>query len=280
MALPTNADIVVAWGYWFDEATGLGVKVFGDQPGTITFDPVSLSDVSTAVTPNVRDLSAHAWIKTRQRVAVVDPDTGYFAVQLVASNDPDLDAYGGRRITFSGEPSFLVEIPHNAPTTVVDAAMSAQTGLAQGSSVRALPLTELAVIVSPTPAPANAYLTSSQTLAVIADAIDAEDVAVALTDAPTITTDASSGRLFTVTLGGNRTLANPTGLVADQRLLWRITQDATGGRTLALGPMFNVNSAVTGPITLSTGPNQVDYLAGIYRQTAGKIDLLAFGPGY
>jgi hypothetical protein len=108
--------------------------------------------------------------------------------------------------------------------------------------------------------------------------------AVALTDAPVIETDASLGHLFTVTLGGDRTLANPTNLYEGQRLVWRIAQDATGNRALTLDSVFNVNPAVTGLIALSTDPGQVDYLAGAYRAaTADRpaaIDVLAFGRGF
>ena len=56
----------------------------------------------------------------------------------------------------------------------------------------------------------------------------------ALTDAATITPDFSTGNNFSVTLGGNRTLANPTNLTAGQSGMIFVTQDATGGRTLAL----------------------------------------------
>lgn len=104
--------------------------------------------------------------------------------------------------------------------------------------------------------------------------------AVVLTDAPTVVTDAARGRLFEVTLGGNRVLANPTNLAADQRLTWRIVQDATGSRTLTLGTIFNINMMATGPIVLSTAAHAVDYLGGIYRAATNKIDVLAFSPGF
>lgn len=61
----------------------------------------------------------------------------------------------------------------------------------------------------------------------------------ALTDAATITVDASQSNEFTVTLGGNRTLANPTNLKAGQVLTFTVTQDGTGGRTLAFGGFYN-----------------------------------------
>ncbi len=107
-----------------------------------------------------------------------------------------------------------------------------------------------------------------------------EGQAVPLTDAPTIVTNAALGRMFEVTLHGNRILANPINLSPDQRITWRLIQDGTGSRLLALGSMFNVNFTVTGPIVLSTTPGTVDYLGGIYRPAANKIDVLAFGRGF
>ena len=62
---------------------------------------------------------------------------------------------------------------------------------------------------------------------------------VALSDGANIATDASLSNVFTVTLGGNRTLDNPTNLVAGRTYVWVITQDGTGGRTLAYGSNFD-----------------------------------------
>ena len=49
---------------------------------------------------------------------------------------------------------------------------------------------------------------------------------------------------------------------AVQGLTWRLMQDATGSRTLAYGTMFKFLNS-TAP-TLSTAPNAVDILQGIY----------------
>src|SRR6056300_1909017 len=56
-----------------------------------------------------------------------------------------------------------------------------------------------------------------------------------LTDGATITPDFGANQNFTVTLGGNRTLANPTNIVAGQTGSIFVVQDATGGRTLSFG---------------------------------------------
>jgi hypothetical protein len=177
MALPTNADVVVVRGFWIDEVTGQGVKApgTGNNPATITFDPVPLSGAPSTITPNLRDATASAYVKTRQRVAPVDLTTGYFATLLVATDDPDLDAYGGRRVTMLGETPFIIEVPYDAATTTVDAAMAAATGLTQGSSVKAIWLVDAAVIGSVPPQPTSSYLTSAQTLSTIATAIETHD---------------------------------------------------------------------------------------------------------
>lgn len=88
---------------------------------------------------------------------------------------------------------------------------------------------------------------------------------VALTDATSVATDASLSNNFTLTLGGNRTLANPTNLVAGHVYNWIITQDATGSRTLAYGTLFKWPGG-TAPV-LSTAAGSVDLISAIYDGT-------------
>jgi hypothetical protein len=84
---------------------------------------------------------------------------------------------------------------------------------------------------------------------------------VTLSDAATITPDLANGNHFTVTLGGNRTLANPTylGSANGQSGVIIVKQDATGGRTLAFGSNWKFPGG-TAP-TLTTTANAVDLLA-------------------
>ena len=79
---------------------------------------------------------------------------------------------------------------------------------------------------------------------------------VALTDATSIATNLALGNNYSVTLAGNRTLANPTNTVAGQSGSIFITQDGTGSRTLAFGSNFKF-VAGTAP-TLSTAAASVD----------------------
>ena len=80
-----------------------------------------------------------------------------------------------------------------------------------------------------------------------------------LTDGATITPDIALNNSFTVTLGGNRTLANPTNLVAGQSGVIIINQDGTGGRTLAYGSNYDFGGG-TAP-TLTTTANAQDMIA-------------------
>ena len=69
--------------------------------------------------------------------------------------------------------------------------------------------------------------------------------------------------MFTVTLGGNRTLANPSNIDAGQTGSIFIVQDGTGSRTLAWGSYWDFAGG-TAPI-LSTAAGAVDRVDFIVR---------------
>jgi len=80
----------------------------------------------------------------------------------------------------------------------------------------------------------------------------------ALVDGATITPDFADSNNFSVTLGGNRTLANPTNVVAGQSGCIWISQDGTGNRALAYGSNWDFTGGT--PPTLSTAASAVDCL--------------------
>jgi len=80
----------------------------------------------------------------------------------------------------------------------------------------------------------------------------------ALTDGATITPDFAVANNFSVTLGGSRTLANPSNLTAGASGCIWITQDGTGSRTLAYGSQWDFTGG-TAP-TLTTTAAAVDCL--------------------
>ena len=84
------------------------------------------------------------------------------------------------------------------------------------------------------------------------------DTLQTLTDGTTISWDLNTGGLATVTLGGNRTLANPSNLAAGIYML-KVLQDGTGTRTLAYGTTYKFAGGVV-PV-LSIGAGQYDILS-------------------
>lgn len=91
---------------------------------------------------------------------------------------------------------------------------------------------------------------------------------VTLTDGASVTIDGSAGINFNLTLGGNRTLANPTNMKPGQSGRIRIKQDATGGRTLAFGANWLFPG---GDPVMSTAANAVDVIA-YFVNSASEIE--------
>jgi len=94
-----------------------------------------------------------------------------------------------------------------------------------------------------------------------------------LTDAATITPDFSTNTNFTVTLAGNRTLANPSNMTVGQSGSIFIVQDGTGSRTLAFGSYWDFPSGFA-PV-LTTTANSVDRLDYIVRSSTSIHATLA-----
>ena len=89
-----------------------------------------------------------------------------------------------------------------------------------------------------------------------------------VTDSATITINLNElNNNFSITLGGNRTIANPTSITVGQSGTIFIAQDSTGSRTVTWGSYWKW--AGGNAPTLSTGANkvdQIDYV--IYSTTA------------
>ena len=80
-----------------------------------------------------------------------------------------------------------------------------------------------------------------------------------LTDAATIAVDMDDNNNFKVTLGGNRTLGNPSNVVEGQTGFIEVIQDGTGSRTLSFSSNYRFVGG-TAP-TLTTTASAVDILA-------------------
>jgi len=86
-----------------------------------------------------------------------------------------------------------------------------------------------------------------------------------LTDTASVSVDLAASNNFALTLAGNRTLANPTNIVAGQSGSIFIVQDGTGSRTLAYGSYYDFAGG-TAP-TLSTTAAAVDRIDMIVRSS-------------
>lgn len=93
-----------------------------------------------------------------------------------------------------------------------------------------------------------------------------------LTDGASIASDWATGNVFTVTLGGNRTLSNPTNASNGQVCVYRLRQDGTGSRLLSLDTKYRVSTDVNA--TLTTTANKTDYMVVAYHSGDDKFDVV------
>lgn len=101
---------------------------------------------------------------------------------------------------------------------------------------------------------------------------------VTLADAATIAVDASAGNDWRVTLGGDRTLAAPTNPADGQQVTLTVTQDATGGRTLAFDAVFKFGTAGAPALTATAGG--ADILGFRYYATAAVWRYMGASQGF
>lgn len=91
---------------------------------------------------------------------------------------------------------------------------------------------------------------------------------VTLTDAASIALDWSAGFNRTVTLGGNRTLANPTNVVPGSSRFIEVVQDGTGSRTLAFDTNYRFPGAVAPTLSVTAGRKD---LLQLYARSSTEI---------
>ncbi len=102
---------------------------------------------------------------------------------------------------------------------------------------------------------------------------------VNLTDAATITVDASQGNDFRVTLGGNRAIGNPANPADGQVIAFVLTQPASGGpHTVTWGSAYSFGSG-SAP-TLSTAAGASDLMAFKWVNAKGKALFMGSTVGF
>ena len=93
-----------------------------------------------------------------------------------------------------------------------------------------------------------------------------------LTDGASIAPNFDTAQNFAVTLGGNRTLANPSNIDPGQTGSIFVVQDATGGRTLSFGSYWKFAGGTAPTLsTVSASVDRIDYVV----QTSTAIHAVA-----
>ena len=108
----------------------------------------------------------------------------------------------------------------------------------------------------------NTDVTSLGELA-LADTIDGAlaPTITTLTDGATITPNFQTSCNFTVTLGGNRTMANPSAMTVGQSGSIFIVQDGTGSRTLSWGSYWDfIQGSAPTLTTTASAIDRIDYV--------------------
>lgn len=103
---------------------------------------------------------------------------------------------------------------------------------------------------------------------------------VTLADGATPALDASLGDTFTLTAGGNRTIAVPSNPTANQKITIKHVASAAD-RTLALNTGaggFRFGTDITALTATTSG--KTDYIGCIYNATDSKWDVVAYAKGY
>ena len=118
------------------------------------------------------------------------------------------------------------------------------------------------------------YIAAAADKVLTADQVWDAGAVQTLTDGAIISPDFSAGINFEVTLGGNRTLGNPTNLKVGQTGFIRVNQDATGSRTLGFDSSYVFQSGVS--VTISSAANASDLLFySVISSTEVLINLVA-----
>jgi hypothetical protein len=106
---------------------------------------------------------------------------------------------------------------------------------------------------------------------------------VTLTDASTVTVDASFGnhfRLLTTSgIGATRAMGAPSNPTDGQKIIFEIIQDGSGSRAVTWNSIYTFSTDIPSP-TMTTTLNKRDFVGFVYNSTANLWYCLAVSKGY
>lgn len=102
---------------------------------------------------------------------------------------------------------------------------------------------------------------------------------VYLTDAATITVDASLGNDFRVTIAGNRTMGAPANPANGQQIIFQVTQGSGAPFTITWSSGYEFSAGLPQP-ALSTSAGQTDLLGFVYNSTTETWLFAAYLNGF
>lgn len=242
------ADLALTVEVWNAVFASIGARLRAREALEATFEDLIeagigqvLLTIQTEIEPVLADIEDTADTVEGRVAAAEAALAGILAGQLPAS-----------QVTLAAIAGFAPTQIQNAISVIVNRAITAGTGLTGGGNLTAD--RSFAVDL----ATAAQIRAGTADKVVGAGAIYSALAPVALTYGSTVTPDFAAGRNFTLALTGNATLANPTNQAAGQSGLIRISQDATGGRTLSYGTHWKFNGGA--PLLTGTA-NSVDAIS-------------------
>lgn len=225
----TTSKTPTASNYTTDEQRPIVWNVTGGTGGTVTI-------------PN----TGHAKLVRNASSGTLTFTTGSGTTATVAAGETQWIISTGSNVVYASAWLASSAVSAFGLTLIDDAnAATARTTLGLGSA---------AVIDETTTAQ---FLDNTADKALSTDQVWAAGATVALTDAATIALDMSTFINGTVTLGGNRTLGNPTNPKVGQSGWIAITQDGTGSRTLAYASNWEFASGSAPVLSTAAGAKDV-----------------------
>lgn len=167
---------------------------------------------------------------------------------------------GGTFVVSDGPVTGLY-IDHGGSSISTDCAITAPTFAGSGEMLTSLPAEQLTGTV----ANARTTGTTAATASTLALRDSAGSIAAAqylnstqaLTDGASIAWNLNNGVAAALTIGGNRTLSNPTNIKAGGTYILTVTQDGTGSRTLAYGTNYKWPGGIAPLLSTAVGAKDV-----------------------